>query len=394
MWRRNLYALWVAQTLTIVGFSLRTPFLPFYLKELGAETFASQALWAGLVNAGGALVMTVSAPLWGIVADRYGRKPMVLRAMFAGSLTIGLMGLATSPWQLLGLRFVEGAFTGTVVASTTLVASTTPRERMGFALGLMQTAVFSGASVGPLLGGILADQLGYRPSFAVAGSLLFIGGVIVLLLVHEEFSRPARGGGVEETRETPLRALLLGTAMLAVIGSMFVLRVASSAVQPIMPLFVERLAHSDAPLATVSGLTLGIAGLTSAIASVVLGRRADRIGHRPILIGAALGVGVLYLPMALVQSPAQLIVLQGLFGLAAGGVLPSANAIVAHLTPASRRGAVFGFSASATSAGGFIGPLAGAGIAAAVDIRWVFAINGALMLAAALWVIRALRSTG
>lgn len=393
MWQRNLYALWVAQTLTIIGFSLRAPFLPFYLKELGAESFASQALWSGLVNAGGALVMTVSAPLWGMVADRYGRKPMVLRAMFAGSLTIGLMGLATSPWHLLALRFVEGAFTGTVIASTTLVASTTPRERMGFALGLMQTAVFSGASLGPLIGGILADQIGYRGSFLVAGGLLFTGGVIVLTQVHEQFTRPARGGGVEETRETPLRTLLLGSTLLAMVSVMFVLRVGSSAVQPIMPLFVEHLAHSTRQLATLSGLTLGVAGLTSAIASVVLGRRADQIGHGPVLIAGSLGVGLLYLPMALVQTPVQLIVLQALFGLAIGGVLPSANAVVAHLTPAHRRGAVFGFTAAATSAGGFIGPLTGAAVAAAVDIRWVFLLNGLMMLAAALWVIHALRTT-
>lgn len=389
-WRRNLYALWIAQTLTIVGFSLRTPFLPFYIKDLGAESFASQALWAGVINAGGAAVMAVSAPVWGIVADRFGRKPMVVRAMLAGSLTIGLMSLATSPWHLLILRFVEGGFTGTVTASTTLVAATTPRERMGFGLGMMQMAVFSGASVGPLFGGILADQIGYRPTFVVAGSMLFIGGLIVLTQVREEFTRPARGS-VDEQSSQRLRALLLSSTMLAMIAVMLALRVASSSIQPIMPLYVEQLARSTATVATLSGLTLGIAGLTSAVASLSLGRLADRIGQRPVLVASALGVGLLYLPQAFAGSVTQLIVLQGLFGVAAGGVMPTANAIVAHLTPAERRGAVFGFTAAATSIGGFIGPLGGSALAASFDISYVFLTSGLLMLVVGAWVARAAR---
>jgi DHA1 family multidrug resistance protein-like MFS transporter len=391
-WRRNLYALWIAQTLTIIGFSLRTPFLPFYIKDLGADSFESQALWAGIVNGGGAAVMAITAPFWGIVADRYGRKPMVVRAMFCGAFTIGLMSLARSPWHLLLLRFFEGAFTGTVTASTTLVASTTPRERMGYGLGMMQMAVFSGASVGPLLGGILGDQLGYRPTFVVAGALLFISAVIVTTQVREQFERPVKQISAADARpQDKLSALLLGGAMLAMLSVLCVLRVASSAIQPIMPLYVERLAGHQGDVATLAGLTLGVAGLTSAIASVTLGRLADRIGQRPVLIASALCVGLLYLPLALAQTTTQLIVLQGLFGVAAGGVLPSANAIVANLTPAQRRGAVYGVAAAATSAGGFIGPLGGSSLAALVDIRWVFVVNGLLMLAVGLWVMRAIR---
>jgi DHA1 family multidrug resistance protein-like MFS transporter len=392
IWRRNLYALWLAQTLTITGFSLRTPFLPFYLKELGAETFASQALWAGFINGGGAAVMAVTAPIWGMVADRYGRKPMVLRAMFAGGLTIGLMSLATSPWHLLSLRFLEGALAGSVTASTTLVASTAPRERMGFSLGMMQMAVFSGASIGPLLGGVLADQIGFRACFVVGSVMLLTGGVIVLTQVRENFTRPQRGDTGDEKEAGPtLGVLLLGSSMLAMIAVMFVLRTASSAIQPIMPLYVERLAHSTSPLSTLSGVTLGVAGLTSAIAAVTLGRLADRIGQRQILMVCALGVGLLYFPQALAQNPWQLIVLQALFGIAAGGVMPTANAIVADLTPAQRRGAVYGFVAAATAFGGFLGPVGGSALAATADIRYVFVVSGALMVTAGIWVVQALR---
>lgn len=372
---------------------MRAPFLPFFLEDLGADSFSSQALWSGAINAGGALVMVASAPLWGMVADRFGRKPMVLRATFFGSLTIGLMSLATSPWHLLILRFIEGGFTGTVAASTTLVASSTPKARMGFALGMMQTAVFTGASIGPLVGGVLADYLGFRESFIIAGSMLSLGGILVLFLVHEDFTPPPKDTGATSTGSSPrLTALLFGGAMLGMIAVMFALRTSTSAIQPIMPLYVQQLSDATGSVATLSGVTLGVAGITSAIAAVMLGRLADRIGPQRVLITAALAAGVLYLPMAIAQSPAQLIVMNAALGIAAGGVMPSANAIVANLTPRQRRGAVYGFTAAATSLGGFLGPLGGAGLAATVDIRYVFLMTGALMLIAGFWVAHIIRS--
>jgi hypothetical protein len=151
-WRRNLYAIFLAQALAIVAFSLRAPFLPFFLDDLGLHDTDDQALWSGLINSFGAGTMAITAPIWGVIADRYGRKPMLMRAQFAAFVTIGLMGLATEPWHLLGLRMIEGMFTGTVTAATALVATSTPKERLGFGLGLIQTAVFSGSAFGPVPG--------------------------------------------------------------------------------------------------------------------------------------------------------------------------------------------------------------------------------------------------
>ncbi|MFW6074338.1 MAG: MFS transporter [Chloroflexota bacterium] len=389
-WRRNLYALWIAQLLAIIGFSMRAPFLPFFLEDVGATSFSSQALWAGAINAGGALVMAVSAPIWGIVADRRGRKIMVLRAMFVAGFTIGLMSLAQSPWHLLILRFIEGGFTGTVAASTTLIASTTPRRSRGFALGMMQTAIFSGASVGPLFGGFLADQIGYRPTFVASGVLLFIGGVLVLTQVKERFERP-RPAADGAPAGPSTRTLLLGTAMIAMIIVMFSLRAATSAIQPIMPLFVQNLAPESGSIATLAGVALGITGLTSAASAVFLGRLADRRGHTKILLACSFGVAVLYLPLAIVQAPWQLIVGSGLVGIAAGGVAPSANAVITNLTPTARRGVVFGFTSAVAALGGFVGPIGGSAIAATIDIRLVFVAISALMGTAALWIVISLR---
>lgn len=396
-WRRNLYAIWIAELLAIVGFSLRAPFLPYYLQDLGATSDDSAALWSGLINAGGAGVMAITAPLWGALADRRGRRPMLIRAMFCATCTVGLMGLATAPWQLLGLRFIEGAFTGTVTAATALVAASAPKDRLGYSLGMIQMAIFSGASLGPLFGGILSDQIGYRATFAVAASMLFTGGLIVTFVVRERFSPVPRTSGGERG----FKAMRASSAWMftGIMGSMILMllasRFASSAVQPIIPLFVEQMSNGgklwDLSSATTSGLALGVLGLTSAISSIFLGRLGDKRGHRKILLACAVGGGVLYLPMALATSSWQLVALQGLFGVAAGGLVPSANAIVAHRTPVEKRGVIYGVTAAAASIGGFFGPLVGAGIAAVIGFGTAFVVTGLFLLGSTYLVWRSFR---
>ncbi len=388
-WRRTLAALWLAQTLTIIGFSLRTPFLPFFIAELGAERLEAQVLWSGAINAGGAAVMAITAPLWGALADRYGRKLMVLRAMVAGSLTIGLMALATSPWQLFALRLIEGGFTGTVTASTTLAATTVPKERLGFGLGLMQMAVFSGSAVGPLIGGVLADAIGYRATFALAGSLLLISAVLVFFLVEERFEPPPpresrRVAGSETWR------MLVAPALLGIVVSLFALRAASMALQPIVPLLVQQLAHDSAAVNSLAGLAMGISGLTSAVASVVLGRASDRVGQRPLLLASGALAAVTFFPLAFAREVWHVVVLQGVFGIASGGMLPTANALVARLTPEERRGTVYGFTTTASSLGAFVGPLGGTALAAAWGLHAPLVVIGFALAATLAWVWRAL----
>jgi DHA1 family multidrug resistance protein-like MFS transporter len=390
-WRRNLYALWIAQVLAIVGFTLRDSFLPFFLKDIGADEIESATLWSGLVQAGGALVMAFAAPVWGIVADRKGRKPMVLRAMFAAMITIGLMGFAVAPWQVLALRMVEGAFTGTVVASTALVASTAPRERLGYALGMIQTAVFVGASFGPFLGGVMAHQFGYRPTFFIASGFLALGGALVFFTVQERFTPAPRGNvrGLAAVRAS--RAWLLAPTMVAMMAVLFVSRFAQMGVRPITPLYIAELGDlSDARAASVTGLAYGLLGVTSAIASIVLGRYGDRAGHQRILFFSVLSAGIIFLPMALITAPWQMVMLQALFGIGAGGLIPAANAIIADRTTPERRGAVFGVTASVGAIGSFIGPLVGAGIAATLGFPATFAFTGLVLIGLAAFLAYAI----
>ena len=394
-WRRNLYAMWIAQTLSIVGFSFTSPFIPLYLRDLGVTDTRDVIWWAGVMNTGSAIIMALSAPLWGAVADRFGRKPMVLRAMFGGALVIGLMGLAPNVYVLLALRLIQGSLTGTVTASTTLVASITPRDRVGFSLGLMQTAVFSGNSFGPLVGGIIADALGYRVSFGITGALLGLAGVLVLALVRERFERPAAGA----TRPPLFKGMfapLSNPLLRALVVALVLLSAGNMAIAPLLPIFVAQLAGdtgdtgSGGNTASLAGATIGIGGLTSAVAAVAIGRIADRVGHRRILVACSFVAGLLYLPQALAQHPWQLIALRGVHGIAMGGMMPTANALIAGVTEPETRGAVYGLTSAASSFGSAVGPLGGATIGAQFGLRAVFPVTSVVLLFISAWVARTL----
>ena len=394
-WRRNLYTMWVAQTLSIVGFSFTSPFIPLYLRDLGVTDTRDVIWWAGVMNTGSAIIMALSAPVWGAVADRYGRKPMVLRAMFGGALVIGLMGLAPNVYVLLALRLIQGSLTGTVTASTTLVAAITPRDRVAFSLGLMQTAVFSGNSFGPLVGGLIADAFGYRFSFGITGVLLGLAGVLVLILVRERFERPA-AGATPAPLFKGMFAPLSNPLLRALVVALVLLSAGNMAIAPLLPIFVAQLAGGTGDIASggntaaLAGATIGIGGLTSAVAAVAIGRIADRAGHRRILVACSFVAGLLYLPQALVQHPWQLIALRGIHGIAMGGMMPTANALIADMTEPETRGAVYGLTSAASSFGNAVGPLGGATIGAQFGLRAVFPVTSIVLLFISAWVARTL----
>lgn len=209
--------------------------------------------------------------------------------------------------------------------------------------------------------------------------MLFTAGLITLFVVQERFTPPPEAGKDGEEEESTWK-MLLGPALLALTLSMLIIRFASSAVQPITPLYVDELAHTTGSTSTLAGLTLGILGVTSAISSVVLGKVGDKRGHYKVLLIASLGAGLVYLPMAAAQVPWHLIGLQAVFGIFAGGMIPAANALIANITDESRRGVVFGLMNTFASVGGFLGPLAGAGLAASFGIRATFIVTGIVLL--------------
>jgi DHA1 family multidrug resistance protein-like MFS transporter len=271
-----------------------------------------------------------------------------------------------------------------------LIATSAPKPRLGYALGMVQTAVFAGAAGGPLLGGIAYDSLGPRGTFLLAGAMLGSGGIIVALFARERIVPRVRAAPAEVGRWQRLQtsgAFLFSMAMMTMLATIFVIRLTAMAMQPVLPLFIAELTPDNPDVATIAGFVLGAAGFTSALAAAYFGRLGDRTGHRRVLGISLVAAGVFYLPMAIVREPWQLALLQALLGVAAGGLIPSANALIAHLTPVERRGAVFGLTAALSGLGGFIGPLLGAGLATTLGFRSTFIAAGALLLALATLVV-------
>lgn len=385
-WQRTLLVMAIAQCFSILGFSFVLPFLPLYIQQLGIHGAAKITLWAAVLSGGVAIGMTVASPIWGVLADRYGRKIMVVRAAFSAAILIGLMGLATSVYQLLFLRVLQGMFTGTISASQALVSSQTPRDRLGFSLGVMQTAVFAGNSMGPLAGGLVAQAVGFRLSFAVAAVLLATCGTLVVAFVPEESS-------FKERKHEPRPSILLGMrqamrtpALLPMIATLFAVQFAVTQVYPILPQFVQYLQGSSGHAALATGLILGGAGAAGALSATGIGWFSDRIGHKSILVTAALAACAISVPQYFVQATWQLAALRVADGFALGAMLPSASAMLASLVPAEQRGAAYGLAASANSVGIAAGPLTTAAIVAVTGIRDVFLSAAVLLGFIALWV--------
>jgi DHA1 family multidrug resistance protein-like MFS transporter len=385
-WQRTLLVTSIAQTLSILGFSFVTPFLPLYIEQLGIHGVSHVTLWAAILSGGTAVAMAITAPIWGVLADRHGRKIMVVRSMFSAALLIGLMGLAQNVYHLLLLRILQGMFTGTVSAAQALVASQSPRDRLGFSLGVMQTAVFVGTSLGPLAGGLAADAVGFRLSFVVGGVILSFGGILVTLFVQEEArfaektNKPHPGfvAGVRESLKTP--------ALLPMIGAIFAVQFGLTVVFPILPQFIQYLQGPGGHAATVTGLIFAAAGAAGAISSLTVGSISDRVGYKAVLVTASLVAAVLSVPQYFVDSTWQLAVLRVAIGFAMGALMPAASALIASLVPADRRGTAYGLSGSATSIGFAAGPLTAAAVVAVSGMRPVFLTAAVLLGAISAWV--------
>lgn len=421
-WQRNLYVIWLAELVAIAGFTVVIPFLPYYVQELGVTDPEQVAIWSGLVFTGHAITMAIFSPIWGSLADRYGRKLMVERTMFGGAVLLSAMGLVANVQQLALLRTLQGGVTGTIPAATTLVASSVPRQRSGYALGLLQMAIYIGASVGPLLGGLVADAFGYRAAFWVAAALLFTGGLGVLLLVEERVKlslqredSPAGSSGpsgltarlslqtepqAEGLAEVPgegfwqgLALVLRSRALLVTFGTRLITRLASGIMWPMLPLFIQSLMPAGERVSSVTGLITGVGAATSALGAVFLGRVGDRIGHRYVVVACALGAAALYAPQFFVITPTQLLILQAAARVALGGILASLSATLANLAPEDRQGMVYGVDASATSVARAAAPMAGAAIAAGLGLRFIFLCAAGIFVLAALGMMGLLANT-
>ncbi len=383
-WERTLYIMVFAQLLSAIAFSNIFPFLPLYIKELGSSSGLSLEVLAGLVYSGQAFSMMIASPIWGTIADRYGRKLMLERAFFGGAVLLFLMGYVQSAEQLVLLRFIQGAVTGTIAAANALVAAIAPRERIGYAMGLLQVGSWAGFGVGPLTGGLLADAFGYRSAFLVTGVMLGLAGLLVYFLVHEKFTPPEQAARQPGNQLANLlrgyRGILRSPGMPLTYSMRFLSSLGGSMITPVLPIFLLQLMPDPARVNTLAGLTGGLTYGASSISAVFLGRISDRVGHRRILTACALLAGLIFLPQGWVTAPWQLILMQALAGVASGGLLPAISALLARHSQPGEEGSVYGLDNSVGSAARSAAPLLGAGLVQFSGIPAAFIASGAVYL--------------
>jgi len=386
LWRKNLYAAWIAEMIAITGFNFVMPFIPFYVQELGITDVGQAAQWAGILTGVPAVVMTIFSPIWGSLADIYGRKLMVERAMFGSAISIFLMALSTNVYQLLFFRILQAALTGTVAACIALVSSSSPSQKMGYSLGLMQTAIFTGTCIGPLLGGIIADSFGYRNSFRITSILLFIAGLLVFFLVKENFRPLSKKEISSNNFWENLRIVFSSQQLINMIFVFFLVQFSVMIVNPVFALFIEETFTSIKSISSITGTMLALTGFTSAISSAYIGRISDKYGYKKLLIVTILGAGIFYLPQAFVSSISQLMVLRIFLGLFYGGILPIANTIITLSTSPNDRGKAFGVTTSATFLGNTLGPFAGGLIASTLGLKDIFIFTSILLVLTGIWI--------
>jgi DHA1 family multidrug resistance protein-like MFS transporter len=353
-------------------------------------------VWSGVLSFGLSIAMALVAPVWGTLADRYGRKPMVVRAMAGGVVTTGLLIVAPNVWVVLLLRILQGILAGSVAASQALVAAVTPREEMAFSMGLMQAAVFSGAAVGPFIGGFLNDRLGFHGTFAAGAAMLLVATLLVVFFVDERFERPAGAGSARINPYANMRGLATSAGLLAMALVLFMAEFGNVVPAPVLPLFVPHLSGvprvgGQLQTSTAVGIILAVAGVCAALSSCRVQRLSNRFGYRRVLVAATALAGVLYVPAFFVQSVWQLVAVRASVGFCLGAAMPTASAMVGLLTPERRRASAYSLMASATSLGIAAGPLVGGALGALYGLRPVFLVTASVLILVAFVVAMTVR---
>ena len=381
-WKRTLYAIAAGELLAVAGFTTSTPIIPFYLQDLGVSDPFRLKLLTGLLQALPSVSLVFFSPIWGSLADNYGRKPMLLRALFGGVLIMMLQGLVTAPWQLLALRTLQGCITGTIAAATILVASVAPQEDVGYALGLLQMAIFLGGSLGPLFGGVIADLFGRRVNFFATSVLLLAAAVIVTRCAKDNFKPPANRKSILESMVPDFRPLASSRALLSLFAVIAADQVAGSILSPFLPLIIQGLSAGSARVGSTTGLILGLGAVSSALAAFTIGKVSYRMGYKRTLVICMVGASVFMIPQAFARSPLQLLFLRIASCFFVGGNLPSANALIAQRTVPGKQGSIYGLSSAIASGSNALGPVIGVSIAVTAGYASVFLSTAGILAAA------------
>lgn len=386
IWRRNLYVLCGSLFFVMVAMSMIMPFLPLYIQQdFGIEDPHQVTAWAGIIFGANFLTAGLVSPIWGNLADKHGRKIMILRSGFFMSITMAMTGFAGSLWQLLALRLLNGLVGGIIPASTALVASSVPKERIGWATGLLQSFITAGTIMGPLFGGVLAEKIGFRMIFVITGCVLLLATLVITFTVKENFVPP------EKKERSSLREdfqmIFSSKELPALFFVTVMIQFALFSIIPVLPIYISQLLGSEgAKVALWAGIVQACMGVANVFASPQLGRLGDWFGSQKVLLFSLLAAAIVFIPQGLVHTVWQLVVLRFLLGLSLGGLLPSVNALLRRATPVHMVSRVYGYNNSFVSIGSMLGPMIGGFLAGYVSISGVFYMTSAFLFINAGWV--------
>ncbi len=377
-WKRNLTVAWIGCFLTGAAFSLVMPFLPLYVEQLGVTGHSALNMWSGLVFSITFLFSAIASPFWGGLADRKGRKIMLLRSALGMACVMALMGIAQNIWQLLVLRALLGLLGGFIPNANALIATQMPRNRSGWAMGTLSTGGVAGALLGPLAGGLLADTYGLRMVFFITATVLFLCFLLTLLCIRENFI-PVPKKEMLHAREV-FASLKNPRLVLGLFITTMIIQVATGSIAPILTLYVRELAGNVANIAFISGMIASVPGVAALMSAPRLGRLGDRIGPEKILVVALVISVLLLIPMAWVQNPWQLGVLRFLLGAADGALLPAVQTLLVYNSTNQVAGRIFSYNQSFRDIGNVTGPLLGAAVSASYGFRTVFLVTAGVVL--------------
>jgi len=390
-WRRNVWALTLTVFISFVGFQFFSPFLPLYIRELGVTDPAKIALWAGAQAAVTPAMSGLLSPVFGRLADRFGRKLMLIRSLVGFVVIVAAMGLVTSVEQLFLARVVMGLFAGFTPMVMALATTSAPKDKVPAAIGMVQSAQLLSVAVGPAIGGYVASHFGIRYAFFATAGLCALALVGLIVLFQEV--PPAAGAPRQPASRMPLSDVFKYPNFAVVMALLFVAQFIDRGLALLIPLQVAHLPGIE-KIAATSGAIVSIGAIAATASANVAARLAREVpAARILLIGMLLG-GPLCAAMALPRGWVLLLVLRLFTGLCLGAAITLTYSLGAAIVPAEHRGAAFGWLGLGLQIGTAASPLASGAIAAA-SIPAAFVFDGALAWVAAallLFAGRGLRS--
>lgn len=364
------------------------PFLSLYIETLGNFSNDYVQHWSGLTFGITFVAAFIFSPIWGKIGDRYGRKHILVLSGFGLAISVLLMGFVTNVWQLFGLRLFMGVFTGFISMSQALISTQTPKHIAGKVLGTLQTGSVTGSLFGPLIGGGIADAIGYGTTFQLVSITLIISSLLVLFGINEYKIKSEANAKTNYSSKEVLSHITKRPVLLTVMFVSLFIQIAHFSIQPILSLYVSEL-HGPAHIALFSGIAFSAAGLGNLLMTRRWGRIADRVGYIKILIFLLFMAGIVYFPGAFVTNLWQLIALRFMLGIAIGGIIPVRIAYIRQEAPIAMQGEVLGYNTSIRFFGNIIGPILGGTIAGYFGFSAVFFVTSSLLVACGIFLLYA-----